>query len=66
MKRTYLEEDLELVQKYFPGAKTVTLRTPFDLTARGRHRLPRLEAHASFHDADEPRSGWRGGVLWMS
>jgi hypothetical protein len=27
----YLEEDIQLIRKYFPGAKTVTLRTPFDL-----------------------------------
>jgi len=64
MKRTYLEEDLELIQRYFPGAKAVSLRTPFDLT-RHRTRLPRL-AEDSFHDTDGPQSGWRGGVLWMS
>ena len=65
MKRTYLEEDLELVQKYFPGAKTVTLRTPFDLSRPGQ-RLPRLNSD-SFHDSNEPHDGgWRGGVLWMS
>jgi len=33
MTRTYLEEDMLLIRKYFPGAKTITLRTPFDLTA---------------------------------
>lgn len=30
--KTYLEEDLALIRKFFPGAKAVTLRTPFDLT----------------------------------
>ena len=30
--RTYLEEDLRLIRKYFPGAQTIALRTPFDLT----------------------------------
>lgn len=64
MKRTYLEEDLDLIRKYFPGAKAVSVRTPFDLT-RSVRRLPRLDP-ASFHDTDGPRSGWRGGVLWMS
>lgn len=28
----YLEEDIQLIRKYFPGAKTVALRTPFDVT----------------------------------
>lgn len=31
-RREYLEEDVRLIRKYFPGAKTVALRTPFDLT----------------------------------
>lgn len=64
MKRVWLEEDLELIQKYFPGAKTVALRTPFDLTPRGR-RLPRLVA-SNYPNDEEPRSGLQGGVLWMS
>lgn len=32
MKRAYFEEDIQLIRKYFPGAKTVALHTPFDLT----------------------------------
>lgn len=64
MKRVYLEEDIELIRHYFPGAKTVTLRTPFDLTVRSP--APRL-AHDSFHDDElSPPSGWRGGVLWTN
>jgi len=32
MKRTiYLEEDLRLIHRYFPGAKLAAYRTPFDL-----------------------------------
>lgn len=31
-RRAYLHEDLRLIRRYFPGAKTVALRTPFDLT----------------------------------
>ncbi len=64
MKRTYLEEDLELIQKYFPGAKAVTLRTPFDLTKRAQH-LPRV-ATSDLRDTGSPRASWQGGILWMS
>ncbi|HSX30830.1 MAG TPA: hypothetical protein VLE99_02845 [Candidatus Saccharimonadales bacterium] len=64
MKRTYLEEDMELIQKYFPGARSVALRTPFDLTQRGA-RIPRL-APGSFHDPGAVRTSWKGGVLWMN
>jgi len=64
MKRTYLEEDIELIQKYFPGAKSVALRTPFDLT-HSAQRLPRLTLE-SFHDTGKPHASWRGGILWMS
>lgn len=63
MKRTYLEEDLELIQKYFPGAKAVTVRTPFDLSHDGR-RQPR--SAADFRDADDLRSGWQRGMLWTN
>jgi hypothetical protein len=31
-RRAYLQEDLQLIRRYFPGAKTVALRTPFELT----------------------------------
>ena len=34
MKRAYLHEDLAQIKRYFPGARTVALRTPFDLTER--------------------------------
>jgi len=57
MKRTYLEEDLEMIQRYFPGATTVALRTPFDLTPRGQH-LPRLKG--------SPIDSRQGGILWLS
>lgn len=65
MKRAYLEEDLELILKYFPGAKAVTLRTPFDLTQRGE-RLPRLAADSFREGTDTEPGSWHGGVLWMS
>jgi len=60
MKRAYLEEDLELIRKYFPGARVASIRTPFDLTHHAK--LPRLAAD-SFHD-DTPE-GWKGKVLWI-
>lgn len=33
MNRAYLHEDVRLIRRYFPGAKTVALHTPFDLTS---------------------------------
>jgi len=64
MKRTYLEEDLELIKRYFPGAKRTTIRTPFDLSEPKRH-LPRISAD-SYREADWPKARWIGGVLWMN
>jgi hypothetical protein len=64
MKRAYLEEDLELIQSYFPGARTVALRTPFDLSQNAQ-RLPRL-APSGFHEVSRAPGNWTGGILWMS
>jgi hypothetical protein len=61
MNRAYLEEDVELIRKYFPGAQAVALRTPFDLTRHTGQRLPRLDA-STFHDND---TSLQGGVLWL-
>ena len=60
MSRHYLEEDLELIQHYFPGAKAISLRTPFDLTARTP--TPKLRPD-QFRD-DEPTGHWYGDLLW--
>jgi hypothetical protein len=59
MQGTYLEEDLQLIQKYFPGARSVNLRTPFDLTTEptGHRRTWNL----AIDDTDNPRLG---GILW--
>ncbi len=66
MKRTYLEEDLQLIQKYFPGARTINLRTPFDLTARGGHAA-QTQATA-FHDDQAGRRTYKlaGDMVWLS
>lgn len=64
MQRTYLEEDLDLIQKYFPGARTVQLRTPFDLTRTGQH-MPRLDP-SSFQDSGTPHDGWSRGAAWTN
>lgn len=64
MKRAYLEEDLELIRKYFPGARSVRLRTPFDFTQRDVQRpRPALD---SFQDTDGPYDGWGRGVVWTN
>jgi hypothetical protein len=64
MKRTYLEEDMELIQKYFPGARSVSVRTPFDLSAP-RRRMTRLSAD-NFHDTAGPTHGWILDTLWTN
>lgn len=63
MNRTWLKEDMELVQKYFPGAKAVSARTPFDLSP-GKQNLPRLEP-TGFRDNGGP-TGITRGLLWMN
>lgn len=64
MKRAYLEEDLGLIQKYFPGAKTVALRTPFDLTQRPAP-IDRTIVD-SFQNTQARDRSWHGDVLWMN
>lgn len=72
MKRAYLEEDLELIRKYFPGANATTVRTPFDLTQRGQ-RLPRLATDSFRATGGNPHAreacqgqGWAGGAAWTN
>jgi hypothetical protein len=60
MKRAYLEEDVRLIQKYFPGARTVALRTPFDLTDR-----PAQPRSAPSVLRDAPRRQWLGETAWV-
>jgi hypothetical protein len=55
MQRTYLREDIRLIARYFPGARTVALRTPFDLTDRpvgsARPSLDTLQGDPGRHTA---------------
>lgn len=60
MIRAHLEEDLQLIQKYFPGARAVTLRTPFDLTTPE----DRLTLLADTFREEPPKARWYGGLLW--
>lgn len=58
MRREYLEEDLRLIRKYFPGARAVALRTPFDLTPKGRPVLADTFRELPTDDH------WYGDLLW--
>jgi hypothetical protein len=61
MKRTYLEEDVRLIQKYFPGARQTTIRTPFDLTDRPLQ--PKQALTDALHDTPQ-RLHWLGDTIW--
>jgi len=63
MKRTYLEEDLRLIHKYFPGARQVPLRTPFDLTVRSAQ--PQSAVADTFRGEQAANYGWGGETAWM-
>lgn len=58
MRREYLEEDLRLIRKYFPGARAVALRTPFDLTPKKRPALA-----DTFRELPASER-WYGDLLW--
>ncbi len=64
MTRPHLSEDIRQIQKYFPGAQTVSLHTPFDLTNKPRpHQTSPID---TFRD-DEPETHWYsdlGGLSW--
>jgi len=59
MTRAYLEEDVLLIQKYFPGAKTVSLNTPFDLSRLEDPWALRTDDCGEF---TEPK--WQNEVYW--
>lgn len=69
MQREYLSEDLRLIQKYFPGARAVALRTPFD-TAQGLWPFdltnrPLKPRPTELMQDDVPEDGrWYGDIVW--
>jgi hypothetical protein len=60
-RRAYLQEDMQLIRHYFPGAKTVALRTPFELTVEPAKDPWELLAD-DCDEAPEPRA--QGDLLW--
>jgi hypothetical protein len=60
MQREYLTEDLRLIQKYFPGARTVAMRTPFDLTPKPRPVAPDI----TMPDEAPADGRWHGDWVW--
>ena len=61
MSRHYLTEDIEQIRRYFPGARAVALRTPFDITPK-----PRRVVVDSFRAEPDLTVNWRRGLRWMS
>lgn len=60
-RRAYLQEDLQLIRRYFPGAKTVALHTPFDLTVEPAESPWELQTD----DRNEtPETRWYGDPVW--
>jgi hypothetical protein len=57
--REYLHEDIRLIRKYFPGAQTVSLHTPFDLTL-----APENPWEACADDRAHPAVEQSGDLLW--
>lgn len=68
MTRVYLHEDLAQIQRYFPGARTVALRTPFDLTDRDvpapHDALRDTFTEDSAADGPLPPTAHTRGLLW--
>lgn len=62
-RREFLEEDLRLIRHYFPGAKPVSLRTPFDLTLGPVNRT-RLLGDDCTEQPDSAHPDWQGDLLW--
>ncbi len=58
-RRHYLTEDLAQIQRYFPGAQPVSLRTPFDLTPKPRRIIVDM-----FRDEPAVARAWRGKLRW--
>ena len=59
MKRTYLEEDIRLINQYFPGAKRSVLHTPFDLTESPDRTIVLADDFRG-----DTATSWYGDLLW--
>jgi hypothetical protein len=59
---TYLHEDLHQIRRYFPGARAVSLHTPFDLSDKPAH--PRASNPTDTFRDDEPSGHWFGDFVW--
>lgn len=59
MKRQYLTEDIDQIQRYFPGAHTVALHTPFDITPGSRRLVV-----DTFRAEHTPAMPWQRGLRW--
>lgn len=64
IERTYLEEDVLQIQRYFPGARPVALRTPFDLSEPLTPPPPRQSGLCNRSPAVHPIAYPQGGLLW--
>ena len=60
-RRQYLTEDLAQIQRYFPGARPVALRTPFDLTPKPRRIIADM-----FREQPTAGTSWRGKLTWIA
>ncbi|QQS19388.1 hypothetical protein IPL85_03820 [Candidatus Saccharibacteria bacterium] len=58
--RQYLTEDIGQIQRYFPGAQAVTLRTPFDLSPPHRRII------GDVFRAKRPIKHWGESLRWTS
>jgi hypothetical protein len=59
MTRYYLTEDITQIQRYFPGARPVALRTPFGITPRPRRHINDL-----FRSEEPLTNDWLGALRW--
>lgn len=58
MIRHYLTEDVEQIQRYFPGAQAVVIRTPFDITPKQKRIITDL-----FCTDETTNDSWQGREL---
>lgn len=66
MSKHFLHEDVDQIQKYFPGARTVALHTPFDLTQRPSTQTQTRVGITPdpFRDKEQGSEGWYGDLAW--